>query len=881
MSSRSHRARAGAALQRFATTAQRGTNSATPPPEPHWKIETLEPRLLMSGDAMPGVHMLEGSIEQPGEQDRFEFVVTEKTRYLFDGLQGEQIQWQLKDGNGTNLFSRSLTDIGDAFLELNPGKYSITVGAVGDKTGDYAFRLIGIEAAQPLEPNERAQGTLEVGTQAALYSVQLEAGDRLYFEPQTDNPAGRWTLFAPDATVAVSQRAIDADHGPFVAQQSGTYWLSLEGQREATSALDYGFTLHRHAARTQALELGQSYELELSGYGDGAAYTFALDRNTQVQWDQLSAALNNVQWRIDNVNTGATLVSGYTSSEDGIQAPSVLGPGNYVLRITAEGRGQGNLSFRLLASSRAVAAGEEVPVSSDAALGGQVVRVEVTQSDPVFVAPTADIRDTSDPGEWMVKYLGASSDWEAARSYTNGILDTAGYSQPQATGNSAWVAGIPWIQQRANESAGYYSYATTISIANADPTVSFGGLSIKLSADNWVAAFVINGVLYDGFAEVPNEYSYRRYEDVFIPLDGNISWNIGGDNTVEIIIYNSGGPTGFSAAIQPSYVFVTKPNLSLAYDALADDEPSATVRWTLTDASGLRLGSGSLSVGQAVTLALPSAGHYYLWTNPDFSGNVPGILRLAQWHDEPPVSIALSAQATATVERTLTHPGQTQVQELTVTDAGMWVFEPTQLPEGAQWRLTGPRGIEFDWTALSASQGAAAFVRYLMPGSYRLEVRAAATTQCAGAFAASFKPLKGLPTLTPGQADNSLSGLAVGESMVWRADSRRYDDFRLTLSALTSDYRIRAFDAYGRELAVDEVSVRRGLAIVMLVGEGMLRTVGTTARASRALSGSNINIEVINQGASEVSLMFGIDEKDADEAVRCLYKEFFPAGNGR
>ena len=80
------------------------------------------------------------------------------------------------------------------------------------------------------------------------------------------------------------------------------------------------------------------------------------------------------------------------------------------------------------------------------------------------------------------------------------------------------------------------------------------------------------------------------------------------------------------------------------------------------------------------------------------------------------------------------------------------------------------------------------------------------------------------------------------------------------------------------ELHVDEVSVRGGLAIVMLVGEGMLHTVGTTARASRALAGANINIEIINQGSSEVSLMFGIDEKDADNAVVSLYNEFFPDG---
>jgi len=77
------------------------------------------------------------------------------------------------------------------------------------------------------------------------------------------------------------------------------------------------------------------------------------------------------------------------------------------------------------------------------------------------------------------------------------------------------------------------------------------------------------------------------------------------------------------------------------------------------------------------------------------------------------------------------------------------------------------------------------------------------------------------------------------------------------------------------ELLVDEVTVRRGLAIVMLVGEGMLSTVGTTARASGALAKAGINIEIINQGASEVSLMFGIDEKDAANAVINLYKEFF------
>jgi len=77
------------------------------------------------------------------------------------------------------------------------------------------------------------------------------------------------------------------------------------------------------------------------------------------------------------------------------------------------------------------------------------------------------------------------------------------------------------------------------------------------------------------------------------------------------------------------------------------------------------------------------------------------------------------------------------------------------------------------------------------------------------------------------------------------------------------------------ELNTDEMSVRHDLAIVMLVGEGMLNTVGTAARASSALARANINIEILNQGASEVSLMFGVDAKDAAGAVKSLYYEFF------
>ncbi len=61
----------------------------------------------------------------------------------------------------------------------------------------------------------------------------------------------------------------------------------------------------------------------------------------------------------------------------------------------------------------------------------------------------------------------------------------------------------------------------------------------------------------------------------------------------------------------------------------------------------------------------------------------------------------------------------------------------------------------------------------------------------------------------------------------------------------------------------------------MIVGEGMLNTVGVTQKATTALKQADVNIRMINQGSSEVSMMFGVLEKDINKAIVSLYKVFF------
>lgn len=77
------------------------------------------------------------------------------------------------------------------------------------------------------------------------------------------------------------------------------------------------------------------------------------------------------------------------------------------------------------------------------------------------------------------------------------------------------------------------------------------------------------------------------------------------------------------------------------------------------------------------------------------------------------------------------------------------------------------------------------------------------------------------------------------------------------------------------ELDVDDASYTRGLCLIMLVGEGMVNMVGTTARVASTLARTQINIELYNQGVSEVSMMFGIQDEYEEKAIRALYDEFF------
>ena len=50
---------------------------------------------------------------------------------------------------------------------------------------------------------------------------------------------------------------------------------------------------------------------------------------------------------------------------------------------------------------------------------------------------------------------------------------------------------------------------------------------------------------------------------------------------------------------------------------------------------------------------------------------------------------------------------------------------------------------------------------------------------------------------------------------------------------------------------------------------------GIVGKIINSLSKNEIAIRMLNQGASKISMMLGVESKDAEKAVTSIYKEFF------
>jgi aspartokinase/homoserine dehydrogenase 1 len=76
------------------------------------------------------------------------------------------------------------------------------------------------------------------------------------------------------------------------------------------------------------------------------------------------------------------------------------------------------------------------------------------------------------------------------------------------------------------------------------------------------------------------------------------------------------------------------------------------------------------------------------------------------------------------------------------------------------------------------------------------------------------------------------------------------------------------------EIPIKAISTMENIAMITFSGTGLVGTTGIAGRLFNMLSRNNINITIICQASSEMSICLAIDAKDADKAVKAINEEF-------
>jgi aspartate kinase len=72
----------------------------------------------------------------------------------------------------------------------------------------------------------------------------------------------------------------------------------------------------------------------------------------------------------------------------------------------------------------------------------------------------------------------------------------------------------------------------------------------------------------------------------------------------------------------------------------------------------------------------------------------------------------------------------------------------------------------------------------------------------------------------------------------------------------------------------DQIEVVENIAVVATVGQGMLHIPGVAGRLFGALAAANVKVLMIDQGASGINVIVGIESADFEKAIRAIYTEF-------
>lgn len=79
---------------------------------------------------------------------------------------------------------------------------------------------------------------------------------------------------------------------------------------------------------------------------------------------------------------------------------------------------------------------------------------------------------------------------------------------------------------------------------------------------------------------------------------------------------------------------------------------------------------------------------------------------------------------------------------------------------------------------------------------------------------------------------------------------------------------------FSEEFRPEEIKVEDHISLIAVVGRGMKAVPGSSGQFLSEFGRNHINIRVISQCADELSVVVGVDDKDFEKAINCIYGKF-------
>src|SRR5256885_2459356 len=299
--------------------------------------------------------IVQGSIDTPGETDRYTFTLDQDRNLYFDSITSPGFTWSLTGPRGAVVSGRDFrgsdaNDLGgNPLLQLVAGTYELAVDAPGDQTGAYSFRLLDEATAEALTPGVPVSGLLDPANSTRMFRFDAAAGERFYFDMRSvANGNGSWRLLDPNGN-QVWFTGIGSDVDVQTLAFTGPYTLFLEGRYFVSGATAFTFNVQPVTDDTVPLTLGARVDGAIGHAGQADRYTFTLTDSRQLYFDSLSES--NLVWSLSGPR--GTVVSGRdfrgSDSRDFGGNPVLdLVAGDYTLTIDAAGETTGSYAFRVL-----------------------------------------------------------------------------------------------------------------------------------------------------------------------------------------------------------------------------------------------------------------------------------------------------------------------------------------------------------------------------------------------------------------------------------------------------------------------------------------------------------------------------------------------------